>query len=152
MKKIHKYFYITALAIIFLSCRDKSSKIQSEILINYLKKHNLNLRNDYFYVLIPTGSCKSCSKQAFERINQISKNNQINNLIYITSNQSYANELKNKECIYDSLGKMDVLNLELGNLNIIHIKDNQIESNTEITNANLQLIDSLFSGKIQPSY
>ena len=152
MKPITKFISQLLCMLFILACQESKSTSQTKIFSKYLSYFKRELKNDYTYVLIPSNVCKGCSNNAANRIIQLTNQHHLNNVIFICANKLYAKDLYNKECIYDTLGKMEVMNLELGNLNIIHIKSNQIESNIEITNANLHLVDSLFSGKIKPSY
>ncbi len=144
MKVNHKLTLIFLFGLLLLACQETELQTQTKTFSNYLATNNTAIKKDHFYILIPSGSCKGCSKIAFEKITSLLKINHIINITFITSNQLYSKEIPNKLCIYDSLKNLDLLNLHLGNLNIIHTKDYQIQANIEISSTNMPIIDSLF--------
>lgn len=144
MKVSYKLAYILLFGLLLLACQETELQTQTKTFSNYLAANNTAIKKNHFYILIPSGTCKGCSNKAFDKIVTRINLNPINNITFITSNPLFTKALYNQECIYDSLKKLDLLNLHLGNLNIIQTKDFQIQANIEISSTNMPNIDSLF--------
>jgi hypothetical protein len=134
------------LIIVICSCAEKEDK-QTKILSGYLDKNfKLAIPDSLqYYFLIPKLGCAGCDQKLLVELNKIDYKNK--NIILITSKKKdmLYDLIPPVPVLYDTLGTLDVLNLNLYNVCIVKTKNRKINFIKSLTNETAEDINSIFS-------